>query len=142
MTLKKETILISACLTGVNCRFDGASSLNTTLLEKLKEYDLIPVCPEELGGMPTPRPKAQIKESNGLLEIINEDGKDVTKLFLKGAEETLKIAIDNKVSKAVLKEKSPSCGVGFIKQGEDTVKGSGITTRLLIENGIDVTGAD
>ena len=141
MTTKKETILISACLTGVNCRYDGKSSLNTTLLEELKDCNLIPICPEELGGLPTPRPKAQIKKSGELLEVINEDGINVTEFFLKGAEEVLIIAEEGEVSKAILKENSPSCGVHFIKEGNKKVKGSGITTKLLIENNIKVIGA-
>lgn len=142
MTVKKETILISACLTGVNCRYDGNHSLNTQLLNKLKNYELIPLCPEELGGLPTPRPKAQIKETSELLEVIDENGINITEYFLKGAEEVLKIALDKKATKAILKENSPSCGVNFIKKGKSKVQGLGITTRLLVENGITVTGAD
>ncbi len=86
---QKETILVSACLLGVNCRYDGDHGENKEILALLDEYHLVPVCPEQLGGMETPRPASERKGDN---TVISQSGQDVTAFFEKGASETLKLA--------------------------------------------------
>lgn len=140
--------IVSACLCGINCRYSGDDNLNEDALELFKEGKAIPVCPEQLGGLETPRPPAEISIGtakdilNGNGKVIDKNGRDVTKSFVKGAYETLKIAKEIGCKKAILKSKSPSCGCGRIYNGEfngTLINGNGITAELLIENGIDVT---
>lgn len=132
----KKTIC-SACLLGVSCRFDGQSKPDKKALKLLKKEILIPVCPEQLGGLTTPREPAEQK--NG--KVITVSGKDITKHFQKGAKEVLKIAKLFVAKEAILKQRSPSCGNGQIYDGtfsERIIKGDGITTGLLKKNGIKV----
>ncbi|NLI58617.1 MAG: DUF523 domain-containing protein [Clostridium sp.] len=139
-----DTFLVSACLIGVDCKYNGKNNLNDTLIKLSDKYEFIPVCPEQLGGFSTPRPKAEIVCENlakGIIKVIRENGEDVTKYFKNGAYQVLKIARLMKIKKAILKEKSPSCGVYKIYDGSFTGKltdGSGVTTELLKENGIKV----
>lgn len=138
--------LISSCLCGVNCKYSGGNNLNEKCLDILKEGKGILICPEQLGGLPTPRLPAEIigKAENvlrGMDKIISKNNIDVTNEFLKGAKETLKIAKLYKINKAILKEGSPSCGVNYIYDGSFTgkkIKGNGLTTEILIKNGIEV----
>lgn len=137
---QKETILVSACLLGANCRYDGNNGKNEDVLELLDGYHLVPVCPEQLGGMETPR---FASERRGPKTVINQSGQDVTAFFIKGAEETLKLAEIFDCKKAILKERSPSCGHGMIYDGTFTgnkIPGSGVTAALLEKNGIEVIG--
>lgn len=137
-------ILISACLVGAACRYDGAvssSALDGEAIKRLSEkHTLIPFCPEIYGGLQTPRDPAEL-QSDG--RIITKSGKDVTDSYLKGASEALKIAQTFGCKAAILKEKSPSCGYGKIYNGDfsGTLKdGSGVTADLLSKNGIVVYG--
>ncbi len=137
----KEKVLVSACLLGIKVRFDGKSKANEELIEKLNNYEFIPVCPEVWGGLPTPRVPSEIIND----KVINKDGIDVTDNYMRGAMETLELARKFNIKKAILKSKSPSCGKGKIYDGSFTgtlVDGNGITTRLLIENGIEVLTED
>lgn len=137
----KEKVLVSACLLGIKVRFDGKSKANEKLIEKLNNYEFIPVCPEVWGGLPTPRVPSEIIND----KVINKDGIDVTDNYMRGAIETLELARKFNIKKAILKSKSPSCGKGKIYDGSFTgtlVDGNGITTRLLIENGIEVLTED
>ncbi len=142
----KEAILISACLVGEKCRYDGTDSKDDALLDSLSDNKLIPICPEELGGLTTPRPKAEILFGTGVeviattTQVMDEFGANVTDKFIKGAEKTLSKALDNNVKKAYLKEKSPSCGVKHIYNDGVLVDGPGVTTALLMKNGIEVEG--
>ena len=137
-------ILISACLVGVNCRYDGANIQNADLLEKIKDEGFIPVCPEQLGGLPTPRPRASIENGTGKeviagnAKVIDINGKDITGEFLKGAQEALKIANLMRVKSAILKERSPSCGVEFTNSDFKKVNGAGVFTALLKREGIKI----
>ena len=137
-------ILVSACLVGVNCRYDGANIQNVDLLEKIKDEGFIPVCPEQLGGFPTPRPRASIENGTGKeviagnAKVIDINGNDVTGEFLKGAHEALKIAQLKKVETAILKEKSPSCGIAFTNSDFKKVPGSGVCAALLKREGIKI----
>ncbi|MFT4104523.1 MAG: DUF523 domain-containing protein [Lacrimispora sp.] len=144
---KRENILVSACLLGVNCRYDGGNGRKEAVTELMETYSLIPVCPEQLGGLETPRePAEQISsDAEGALtgRVVTCSGKDVTDSFLKGAEETLKLAELYGCKKAILKERSPSCGYKTVYDGTFSgtkIPGSGVTARLLAENGILVYG--
>lgn len=134
-------ILISACLLGIACRYDGRSvPLPDSILTKLKnEYHLIPVCPEIFGGLPTPRLPSECSERG----VLRCDGADMTDAYLRGANETLRLARLFDCRYAILKERSPSCGKGQIYDGTFTgtlTAGNGITASLLMENGITVLG--
>jgi len=137
MTQKKQPILVSACLIGINCRYDGANAFNKRLIKSYAKEYLIPICPEQLGGLPTPRLNAKIQGKH----VIDKSGKTLTREFKKGAKEVLKIAKFCGAKKAVFKEKSPSCGVRLIYKNGKLVKGEGITTRLLKDHGIEIKGA-
>jgi uncharacterized protein YbbK (DUF523 family) len=135
--MKKEKILISACFLGINCKYDGTSNKNEKILKLAKDFILIPVCPEILGGLPIPREPVEQKGKR----VITKSGKDVTKYFEKGAKEVLKIAKILKIKKAILKQRSPSCGSGQIYDGTFSgkiIKGDGVTTKLLKKNKIKV----
>ena len=132
-------ILVSACLLGLNTRFDGGSKIIHGREELKKKYNLIPACPEVLGGLPTPREPAEIIGDR----VINKAGKDVSQNFIKGAEETLFLAKLFNCKYALLKERSPSCGFGQVYDGSFTGKlthGNGITAELLRQNGIIIFG--
>ena len=135
-------ILISACLIGINCRFDGSNTINDAIIKEIKDEGFIPVCPEQLGGLSTPRPSASIQNGTGFdvigssSKVIDINGRDVTREFLKGAQEALKIAKLLRVQKAILKEYSPSCGVNFTSSNFKKIKGPGVFTALLRNEGI------
>lgn len=134
-------ILISACLCGVNCKYNGKNNLNEECLELLKKGEAILVCPEQMGGLETPRNPSEIKIVNGEIKVFMNDGTDVTENYKRGAEEVLKLAKELNVKKAIFRKKSPSCGCGEIYDGTFTntlTKGNGITTSLLLENSIEV----
>ena len=134
-------ILVSACLCGVNCKYNGGNNLNEEVLELLKKGEAILVCPEQLGGLQTPRNPSEIRIVDGVTKVFMNDGTDVTENYQKGAEEVLKLAKELNIKKAILKRKSPSCGCGEIYDGTFTntlTKGNGITASLLLENGLEV----
>lgn len=136
----KENILVSACLLGVNCRYDGGNGKQEEVVSLMKDYNLIPVCPEQLGGLMTPRLPAE-RQADG--SVKNDQGQDVTEYFKRGAKETLRVGTLYGCKRAILKERSPSCGHGIIYDGTFTgtrTGGSGMTAALLEENGIQVTG--
>lgn len=133
----KEKILVSACLLGVNCKYNGNNNLNNKVIKYIENKEVIPICPEIMGGLSTPRYPSEIVDN----KVINNQNEDVTKEYTKGAEETLKLARILGVRKALLKSKSPSCGCGKIYDGTFTnnlINGDGITTKLLKENKIEV----
>ena len=139
--------IVSACLAGVCTRYDAKIYEDNNIIKLIDSKQVILVCPEQLGGLSTPRPPAEIVggDGNDVLEgkakVINKNGEDVTKSFIKGAEETLRIAELYKVNKAILKRSSPSCGCGRIYDGSfsgNKIDGDGITSALLKKNGIEV----
>lgn len=140
--MEKEKILVSACLLGKYVRYDGKIKEVSDKIKNLCEkYDVIPVCPEVDGGLPTPRPQNEILGD----KVMNILGKDVTAEFNKGAEIALKKALENNVKFALLKQSSPSCGSKKIYNGKFEgikIDGMGITARLLRKNGIEVLGED
>ncbi|WP_291578809.1 DUF523 domain-containing protein [Clostridium sp. UBA6640] len=134
--------LVSACLAGVDCRYNGSNSENKFILQLVKEGKAIALCPEQLAGLPTPRPCCEIIiDESGNKKVVGKDGQDFTKEFIEGAEKTLAIANIIGIKKAILQSKSPSCGCGFIYDGNFSgklIKGNGLTTEILINNGIKV----
>ena len=131
----KEKLLVSACLLGVPCRYDGKSKPNPKVQALEEKYELIPICPEVDGGLETPRLPCEMKGNR----IIREDGLDLTEPFSKGAEIALMTAKRCNCKAAVLKEKSPSCGKRFRYDGSfqrRLIQGSGLTASLLQENKI------
>ena len=140
-------ILVSACLCGINTKYNGGNNKNPKLMELLKKESVQLICPEQLGGMKTPRPQCEIYIGDGKAvldgktKVLNIDGQDCTEEFLKGAFETLKIAKELNIEIAILKSKSPSCGAGIIYDGSFSsklVEGNGVTAELLKRNGIRV----
>lgn len=130
-------ILISACLMGVNCKYDGKNNYIENFFDRHADLNFIKICPEVEGGMSIPRKPCEGK--NG--KIIDIDGDDMTLYFEKGGQIALKKALDNNVKIAILKARSPSCGKGLIYDGsfsKKLVEGQGITAKLLIENGLKV----
>ena len=135
----REPLLISACLMGAACRYDGKRKPMDGLDRLQARYHLIPVCAEQLGGLPTPRIPA---ERTGH-RVLNREGQDVTAQFTAGAEEVLRLAQQFGCTKALLKERSPSCGHGEIYDGSFTgtrIPGNGVTAQLLAEHNITIYG--
>jgi uncharacterized protein YbbK (DUF523 family) len=137
-------VLISSCLLGIECRYDGGHSLADEILTKVHQKCMIPICPEQLGGLPTPRSPSHIVNGDGKgvlsghARVINSQGKDVTDAFLKGAREALKLARIAGVKKAILKDKSPSCGLTTPYCETDIGYGIGVTAALLLYEGIEI----
>ena len=135
-----KKLIISACLLGESCRYDGKSKPCEAVERLQKEYELFPVCPECMGGLPTPRPPAEIQKDG---RVINREGRDVTANYRRGAEMTLELARREDCHIALLKEKSPSCGRGRIYDGSFTgtlVSGDGVTAELLQQHHILILG--
>ncbi|WP_294401703.1 DUF523 domain-containing protein [uncultured Clostridium sp.] len=138
--------IISACLCGVNCKYSGKNNLNEKCMKLFREGKALLVCPEQLGGLSTPRNPVELDSS--AKEVVEYDGKavdnaghDCTKQFLDGAYETLRIAKEAGINKAILKEGSPSCGCNFVYDGTFTgnrIEGKGITAYVFEQEGINV----
>jgi len=150
-----EKILISACLLGLPCRYDGATArdearaaaaVRLTELRRAGEIELVGFCPEEAGGLGTPRPPAWIEERDaaavlaGEARMVTGEGVDVTASFRAGAEAALATCREHGVTRALLKERSPSCGVAATHVAGAPVPGPGITARLLADHGVEVEG--
>jgi len=140
---KKELILVSGCLAGLKCRFNGTDRSDKRLVELVRKGEAIPVCPEQLGGLPTPRPPCGLFGCDPVKVLTAREGRDQTTQFVKGAEETLRLAKLFGIKKAIMKNKSPSCGVtktwrltGDFKNR--LVDGSGVAAELLRKSGIEV----
>lgn len=135
--MAKEKIIVSACLLGNKVRYDGNDSYKEEIHALSDKYDLIPVCPEVLGGLLVPRDPAEIIGS----QVLTDKGKDVTINFKQGAETILEMCKTNQVSKAIMKSKSPSCGKAMIYDGSFSkilTPGNGVTVELLMNNNIKV----
>ncbi|MBI5232882.1 MAG: DUF523 domain-containing protein [Deltaproteobacteria bacterium] len=144
--MDREPIMVSACLLGLKTRYNGKDALSKEALTMLEGHTIIPVCPEQLAGLPTPRPRAEIVSGDGAhvldgrARVINENGLDVTETFIRGAKELLKVAEITGAKKAFLKEGSPSCGVKRITKAGATIEGAGVLTSLLKRKGIGTKG--
>lgn len=135
----KEKLLVSACLLGTPCRYDGESKRNDAVCALAEKFELVPVCPEVMGGLPTPRTPSERQGGR----VSAKDGRDVTAEYRRGAEMALEIAQREGVCAALLKERSPSCGSGEIYDGGFTgalTAGDGVTAELLRAHGIAVFG--
>jgi uncharacterized protein YbbK (DUF523 family) len=140
-------ILVSACLLGLNTKYDGGHSFSEKVCSLSALVPLVPVCPEQLGGLATPRQRAEIQGGDGCdvlsgrAHVLTETGTDNTEAFLRGAGETVKLAFVLRAQAALLKERSPSCGNCRIFDGSfsgTTRDGAGVTAARLQQNGIPV----
>jgi len=138
------SILVSACLLGVNCRYDGGNCLVAEAVKLVGTEDVVPVCPEQLGGLPTPRPPAEFIAGAGAdvlagrSKVIAGNDMDVTQQLIKGAQEAAKMARLFGARRALLKQRSPSCGCGQICRDGQVVDGDGVATALLKRVGIEI----
>ena len=133
-------ILVSACLVGINCKYSGGNNYNQKIFDLVKEGKAIPICPEQLGGLNTPRKPVELKVINGKRYAIDNEGNDLKENFERGALEVLNLAKNLNINKAILQPRSPSCGVNKIYSGNfdnKLVDGNGILAELLKQNGID-----
>lgn len=139
-------ILVSACLLGLLTRYDGATKRNEKVLRFIREKGLIPipVCPEQLAGLPTPRPATRFSRGDGTAvldgtgTVKNAEDAVVNELFLRGAIETMKMARLAGCTEALLKERSPSCGVHQVYLEDQVIAGQGVTAALLARNGLKI----
>ncbi len=134
-------IMVSACLLGENCKYSGGNNRHEKVLEYIEGHEVIPVCPEVMGGLPTPRPPAEIVSG----EVINRLGVNVDREYRLGAEKALKLAREKQIDLAILQPRSPSCGTREIYDGTFSGKripGMGVTAALLKGKGFTVLGAD
>lgn len=134
---EKPCVLVSACLLGAPCRYDGTAKPSRAVQALAARYTLLPVCPECAGGLPTPRPPAEQMGER----VCNRAGQDVTAAYLRGAEYALRVAQEHRVICAILKARSPSCGHGQVYDGtfSGTLRaGDGVTAALLLSHGIAV----
>ena len=138
---KENMKIVSACLAGRKCRWDGKSAANPEIVALVKKGLALAVCPEELGGLPTPRPRAEQRGKR----FFTEHGLDITWQLTLGAKEALRIAKLNKCKEAILKSKSPSCGAGKVYDGTFSgklVEGDGVFAKMLKEGDIKVVSQD
>lgn len=129
--------IVSACLAGANCRYNGQAKPHPKVLEMVRRGEAIPVCPEQMGGLPTPRPPAEQRGNR----VFTNKGDDVTDAFVHGAEEALRVAQLAGCDEAVLKSRSPSCGPGKVYDGTFSgklVDGDGVFAKVLKDNGVKV----
>ena len=133
-------ILVSACLLGTNCKYNGGNNLNQSVLDFIEGHEVIGVCPEQLGGLSTPRLPAEIVDG----VVTNKEGVSVDAEFRKGAQAALAAALENKVDLAILQSRSPSCGVKEIYDGTFSgtkIPGQGVFAKMLMDEGIRVLDA-
>lgn len=144
-------VLVSACLAGVRCRYDGEACADPEVVRLVREGRALPVCPEQLGGLSTPRSAAEVRGGDGQdvlagrARVVTREGQDVTDAFLRGARETLRLARLAGSQRAILKARSPSCGLGQIRDGSfqgGLRQGDGVAAALLKREGIEVRTTD
>jgi len=137
--------LISACLAGVNCKYNGQSNLDVKAALLVASGKAIPICPELLGGLSSPRNPCEMRHSQGQIKVVDEAGNDYTEAFQLGAEKTLEICRILDISHVILQDRSPSCGKNKVYSGNfdgELVQGNGLTASLLMANGITVASRD
>ena len=143
-------VMVSACLLGVHCRYDGDARPCPELIERLRSEGrhIVPMCPEQLGGLSTPRPSAEITHGDGRTvlagdaRVVADDGTDVTELYLRGAQECVDLARRLGCCRAYLQERSPACGVGKIKRRGRTCAGMGVAAAMLEAAGVELIGVE
>lgn len=139
--------IVSACLVGKACKYDAGHNRNEAVIDFLKKHEWIALCPENLAGLGTPRPRTEIQEGTGAevlcakAKVINEHGEDVSAAFVRGAQELLHVCQSENVEAAILKARSPSCGFGTIYDGSFSgriKKGNGVSAEVLWQQGIAI----
>lgn len=136
---------VSMCLCGICCRYDGKSNKNDSIIKLVQRGDAIMACPEQLGGLATPRLPSEIMIKNNARHVINSAGENLSCQFMLGAKQALNIAMMFGATAAILKSHSPSCGAGLIYDGtfsDKLTEGNGICAQLFIDNGIKVYNED
>lgn len=139
--MEKEPLLVSACLLGIKCRYNGEIKTTEAVAALAERYNLVPVCPEILGGLATPRPAAERRGE----AVFNKEGIDVTKPFVLGAEKTVEMAADLGCRQAVLKANSPSCGCGIIYDGTfagKKIAGNGVAAEHLLKINVHIVNEE
>ena len=134
----REVIAVSACLLGYNCKYNGKNNFNPKLVKQLKDNIVLPICPEEFGGLTTPRIPSEIQKDG---RILNEVGQDVSCCFQRGLLVTLEMMRHHQSTKAILKDGSPSCGFTQVYDGTFTgtkIEGMGVTAKHLFQNGVTI----
>ena len=134
-------IAVSACLLGHNCKYSGGNNRSQKVLDYIEGHEVIPVCPEVTGGMPTPRVPVELKDS----KAINRDGEDVTEFFQRGVEKTMEKLDGQNIDLAILQPRSPSCGCKQIYDGTFTktlIDGKGMFAQALADAGIPMIDGD
>ena len=134
-------IMVSACLAGENCKYNGGNNRNERVLQLMRDHDVITVCPEQMGGLPTPRVPAEIRDG----VVTARDGRIVDREFRAGAEKCLEVALREEPDLVVLQSRSPSCGVKQRYDGTFTgtlVEGAGVTAQLLMDRGFKVVDVE
>lgn len=144
MNTNKDRYIVSLCMAGFPCRYDGSDKYNQTVARLIQEGRAFPLCPELLGGLPTPREPAECRYVDGKLKVFTPTGKELTNEFMCGAQAVLGFAKEYKITKAILYHNSPSCGV---RTYDGTFSGqladyAGVTAQLLQDNGIEVISSD
>ena len=145
MKSNKDIVLVSGCIVGMHCRYNGSTDVKEYVMHRLKEINFVPLCPEKLGGLSTPRPRAWISAGDGgdvlsgRSSIITEAGEDVTDNFIRGAKEVAMIVKLLGIKSAYMKNKSPSCGFGKIWSASGgLVDGNGVCAALLAQNNVEI----
>jgi uncharacterized protein YbbK (DUF523 family) len=135
-------VIVSACLAGQPCRYDGGHCRVEAIADLVRQGRALPVCPEVLGGLPVPRETCEIHIGpDGSARVISRSGRDLSAAFYRGAERALRLAEENRITRAILKTRSPSCGFGMVYDGLFSgrlVPGYGITAALLNARGIRI----
>jgi uncharacterized protein YbbK (DUF523 family) len=150
MEPKNYTVLVSSCLLGLATRYDASDNFSQEVADYIEKHDLtpIPICPEQLAGLSTPRPKCWFSRGDGqdalkgTGQLINEEGQEMTACFIKGAKKALEIARMSGCTRAILQQRSPSCGTRKVYIDQQLTEGTGITAALLSSEGIEVIGDD
>jgi uncharacterized protein YbbK (DUF523 family) len=149
--MDKPPLVVSACLLGVACNHEGRGSWRAVMAELAEHYRLVPVCPEVLGGLPTPRPAAEIQDGEGSdvldggARVVSIEGEDVTDAYLRGARAAVEVARATGAARAVLKARSPSCGSSQVYDGTFSRRlqaGAGVTAAALRRAGLTVTSEE
>lgn len=146
----QRRVLVSACLLGLNTRYNAKPKKCTEVINFLTKNNLLPIpcCPEQLGGLATPRPSCSFTQGdgnavlNGCSNVLNTAGSDKTGQFILGAQQSLEIAKITQCTMAIFKERSPSCGVHCVYQGTQRISGQGVTTALLSQHGIHIVSEE
>ena len=138
---EKPRVLVSLCLFGIECRYDGRGNACEGLNKLVEHCEIVPVCPEQLGGLPTPRTPAERRDGR----VVTKDGRDVTEAFKRGADQVCRLAEALQIRWALLKARSPSCGTGKVYDGTFAgrlIPGMGVTAEALCARGVRVYSED